>query len=179
MIYALIYILATLSANYTATWFIYFPVFGQVSIATFIFGITFTMRDRVHHKLGRRKVYIMIAVAALANLVITILGAVMWRIILASFISIILAETADTEIYQKNISETWAMRVLKSNSVSIPLDSVLFNSIAFLGVFPFTEVLSIIFGEIVFKGIVSGIMALRPIDFLKKEKYEKIRHQIH
>lgn len=165
MIYAIIYIAATLAANYTATWFLYFPVFGQVSIATFIFGITFTMRDRVHHQLGRKNVYIMIGIAAAANLLITIAGAVQWRIIAASFISIILAETADTEIYQRNLSERWAIRVLRSNAVSIPLDSILFNTIAFAGIYSHWIVASIIFGEIVFKGIVSAVTAFRPIKF--------------
>ncbi|MBI2427614.1 MAG: VUT family protein [Ignavibacteriales bacterium] len=167
MINAIIYIAATLAANYTATWFIHFPVFGQVSVATFIFGITFTQRDRVHNKLGRKNVYVMIGVAALLNLAVTILGAVEWRIILASFIAIILAETADTEIYQYYINNTWGLRVLKSNAVSIPLDSLLFNTIAFAGVFTQWEIASIIFGEIVFKGIVSAVAALRPIEYFK------------
>ena len=167
MVNAIIYIAATLAANYTATWFIHFPVFGQVSVATFIFGITFTQRDRVHNALGRKNVYVMIGVAALLNLTVTILGAVEWRIILASFIAIILAETADTEIYQYYINNTWGLRVLKSNAVSIPLDSLLFNTVAFAGVFTNWEVVSIIFGEIVFKGIVSAVAALRPIEYFK------------
>jgi len=167
MLNAIIYIAATLAANYTATWFIHFPLFGQVSVATFIFGITFTQRDRVHHNLGRKKVYIMIAVAAFFNVAVTVAGAVPWRIILASFIAIILAETADTEIYQRYIQSSWTMRVLRSNSVSIPLDSLLFNTIAFAGVFSNWEIASIIFGEIVFKGIVSGVTAIRPIVYLR------------
>jgi queuosine precursor transporter len=169
MIYAVIYIAATLAANYTATWFFHFPVFGQVSVATFIFGITFTMRDRVHHKLGRKNVYIMIAVAAILNTFVTAIGMVAWRIIVASFVSIIMAETADTEIYQRHLSDSWTMRVVRSNAVSIPLDSLLFNCIAFLGVMPLMVVASIIFGEIVFKSIMSAIVALRPIDFFRTE----------
>lgn len=168
MIFALLYILATLAANYTATWFIHFPFFGQVSIATFIFGITFTARDRVHNILGRKNVYIMIGIAALLNLIVTLLGGVEWRIVLASLIAIVLAETADTEIYQHFINNTWGMRVLKSNAVSIPLDSLLFNLIAFAGVFSNLEIASIIFGEIVFKGIVSAITAIRVIEYFRK-----------
>ncbi len=167
MIFAIIYIAATLAANYTATWFIYFPVFGQVSIATFIFGITFTARDRVHQSLGRNNVYKMIAIAAVLNLVVTIAGGVQWRIVTASLIAIVLAETADTEIFHHFIDNTWGMRVFKSNSVSIPLDSLLFNLIAFAGVFTYREVASIIFGEIVFKGIVSAILAIRPLVFFR------------
>ena len=176
MIFAIIYILATLAANYTATWFIHFPFFGQVSIATFIFGITFTARDRVHSNLGRKNVYIMIAVAAALNLIVTVIGGVEWRIVTASLIAIILAETADTEIYQHFINNTWGMRVLKSNSVSIPLDSLLFNLIAFAGLFSSMEIASIIFGEIVFKGVVSAVTALRPFEYLRVSSSLKKQH---
>lgn len=167
MIFAILYILATLAANYTATWFLHFPVFGQVSVATFIFGITFTARDRVHNTLGRSNVYIMIAVAAFLNLIVTLAGGVEWRIVAASLIAIVLAESADTEIYQHFINNTWGMRVLKSNSVSIPLDSLLFNLIAFAGIFSSMELASIIFGEIVFKGAVSAVTALRPYEYFR------------
>jgi uncharacterized PurR-regulated membrane protein YhhQ (DUF165 family) len=170
MIFAIVYILATLAANYTATWFIHFPIFGQVSLATFIFGITFTARDRVHSTLGRRNVYIMIAVTAVLNLIVTMMGGVEGRIVAASLIAIVLAESADTEIYQHFINNSWGMRVLKSNSVSIPLDSLLFNLIAFAGVFSWTEVASIIFGEIVFKAAVSGVTALRPLEYIRSRR---------
>ena len=169
MYFAIVYILATLAANYTATWFIHFPVFGQVSVATFIFGITFTARDRVHSTLGRTNVYIMIAIAAVLNVIVTVVGGVEWRIVAASLIAIVLAETADTEIYQHFIDYTWGMRVLKSNSVSIPLDSLLFNLIAFAGLFSNLELASIIFGEIVFKGIVSAVTALRPLEYFRSK----------
>ncbi len=173
MLFALLYISATLAANFTATWFIPFPLFGQVSVATFIFGITFTARDRVHSKLGRKNVYIMIGIAAGLNLIVTVFGGVEWRIVVASLIAIILAETADTEIYQHFISNTWGMRVLKSNSVSIPLDSLLFNIIAFAGVYSNMVVASIIFGEIVFKGIVSAVTALRPLEYFRSGSASK------
>ena len=55
----IIYIVAVLVANYTATWFIPLPIFGMVSVGTLVFGITFTQRDRVH-RYGRKVVYLMI-----------------------------------------------------------------------------------------------------------------------
>ncbi|MFA6467697.1 MAG: VUT family protein [Bacteroidota bacterium] len=176
MPFVVLYIAATLAANATATWFIHFPFFGQVSIATFIFGVTFTARDRVHSTLGRKKVYLMIAAAAVLNLIVTILGGVEWRIVAASLIAIVLAETADTEIYQHFISNTWGMRVLKSNAVSIPLDSLLFNLIAFAGLFTPMEVASIIFGEIVFKGAVSAITAIRPLEYFRSKSFADREH---
>ena len=160
MINALIYIVAVLAANYTATWFLPFPMFGQVSVGTLIFGITFTQRDRVHHN-GRKWVYVMIAVAALLSTIASLLGHVPARIIIASFTAIMISEIADTEVYQYFIHDKWMFRVLKSNLVSVPLDSTLFNVIAFTGVMSATTIISLIFGEIVLKGITSIVVALK------------------
>lgn len=154
-----IYILAVLLANYTATWFIPLPVFGMVSVGTLVFGITFTQRDRVH-RFGRRRVYQMILVAAVGMVLESTLLGVPWRIIAASFIAIILSETADTEIYHKLLRLSWMKRVIGSNLVSIPLDSFIFNIIAFLGVFEPRMLVAIIFGEIITKFATGSITAL-------------------
>lgn len=159
MTWSIIYITAVLTANYTAIWFIPFPVFGLVAVGTLIFGATFTARDYVHH-VGRRYVYVMIAVAALASAMLSVAGSVDWRIILASVTAIILAETADTEVYQRLIQQTWLIRVAGSNMVSIPLDSLLFNAVAFAGVFAWPVLVAIIFGEIVTKFVSGGVVAL-------------------
>ena len=129
-----IYIAAVLVANYTATWFIPLPVFGLVSVGTLVFGVTFTQRDRVH-RYGRKAVYTMIFMAAVGMVLESLFLGVAWRIIAASFIAIVLSETADTEVYQKLLHRSWLRRVVGSNLVSIPLDSLLFNVIAFAGVF--------------------------------------------
>lgn len=155
----MIYIVAVLVANYTATWFIPLPVFGMVSLGTLVFGITFTQRDRVHG-FGRRAVYAMIFIAALGMTLESAFLDVPWRIIAASFIAIVLSETADTEIYQKLLHRSWIQRVTGSNLVSIPLDSLLFNVIAFAGVFEPGMLVAIIFGEIVTKFTTGAIAAL-------------------
>jgi queuosine precursor transporter len=159
IINTLIYISAVLGANYTATWFFHFPGFGQVSLATFIFGITFTQRDRLHHY-GRRYVYGAIAIAACANVLMSVFLGVPFRIILASFIAIVLAESADTEIYQKLLHKSWMTRVLGSNAISVPLDTLLFTLVAFLGVFTPLEIASILVGETVIKYAIGGLTAL-------------------
>lgn len=155
----MIYIAAVLAANYTATWFIPLPVFGMVSVGTLVFGITFTQRDRVHG-FGRKAVYAMIFIAALGMMLESAFLGVEWRIIVASFIAIVLSETADTEVYQKLLHRSWIQRVTGSNLVSIPLDSLLFNVIAFAGVFEPTMLVAIIFGEIVAKFATGGLAAL-------------------
>ncbi len=154
-----IYVVAVLVANYTATWFIPLPIFGMVSVGTMVFGITFTQRDRVH-RYGRGPVYLMILAAALGMVLESLFLGVEWRIILASFIAIVLSEAADTEVYQKLLHRSWIQRVAGSNLVSIPLDSVLFNLIAFLGVFKPSMLVAIIFGEIVVKFTTGAIAAL-------------------
>jgi len=155
----IIYIIAVLAANYTATWFIPLPIFGMVSVGTLIFGITFTQRDRVH-RYGRKAVYAMILLAAVGMVLESLLLEVPWRIILASFIAIVLSEAADTEIYHQLLHRSWLQRVTGSNLVSIPLDSLLFNLIAFMGVFEPAMLVAIIFGEIVTKFTTGALAAL-------------------
>ena len=159
-----IYIAAVMLANYTATWFIKFPVFGMVSFGTLVFGVTFTQRDRVH-KYGRKAVYAMILMASVGMVLESLFMGVEWRIILASFLAIVISETVDTEVYQQLLHRSWIQRVAGSNLVSVPLDSILFNMVAFAGVFEPAMLVSIIFGEVVVKFLTGGVAAL-----LKKEK---------
>lgn len=154
-----IYVVAVLLANYTAMWFIPLPVFGMLSVGTLVFGVTFTQRDRVH-RFGRKPVYLMIFFAAAGMVLESLFLGVEWRIITASFIAIVLSETADTEIYQRLLRRSWIQRVIGSNIVSIPLDSLLFNVIAFAGVFQPAMLAAIIFGEIVAKFVTGALAAL-------------------
>lgn len=159
MIWPIIYVAAVLVANYTAIWFIPFPLFGLVAVGTLVFGVTFTARDYAH-KLGRPKVYVMLVVAIVASTVLSLTAPVDWRIVLASAVAIGLSETTDTEIYQRLIHRSWLHRVSVSNAVSVPLDTILFNTLAFAGVFAFPMLVSIIFGEMVVKYTVGGMVAL-------------------
>ena len=153
-----IYIIAVLVANYTATWFIPLPLFGMLSVGTLVFGVTFTQRDRVH-RFGRKAVYLMIFIAAAGMVLESLFLGVEWRIIMASFIAIVLSETADTEVYQRLLRRSWIQRVIGSNIVSIPLDSLLFNLLAFAGVFQPAMLAAIIFGEIVTKFATGALAA--------------------
>lgn len=159
MTWAILYTAAVLIANYTAVWFIPLPAFGLVAVGTLVFGATFTARDHVH-RLGRPRVYVMITVSALASAALSVTGGVGWRIVLASVVAIVLSETADTEVYQRLLARRWLLRVTGSNVVSIPLDSLLFNAVAFAGVFAVPVLAAIVFGEIVTKFVVGGLLAL-------------------
>ena len=159
MISAYIYIIAVLVANYTATWFIPLPIFGKVAVGTLVFGVTFDQRDRLHHYKGRKAVYVTIAITAFLAVLESYFLGVSGRVILASLLAIFIAEAVDTEIYQNAIQRPWLERVIRSNAVSIPLDTIIFNCIAFIRVFSKIELISIIFGEIVIKSLVAGVVA--------------------
>lgn len=185
---AWIYLAAVLLANLTATLFIPFPVFGQVAVGTLVFGVTFTQRDRMHAAGGRRLVYRFIALAAGLNLVQMIalaagMGELLahwsraagsdWlagnfetlstsglRVFAASTLAIVLAEAADTEVYHHLRRRSWWVRVGGSNLVSVPLDSLIFNLVAFVGIFPPLLLAQIIFGEVVVKYLTGAVAAL-------------------
>ncbi|MEX0326154.1 MAG: VUT family protein [Puniceicoccaceae bacterium] len=193
MIAAILYILAVLLANLTATLFLPFEIAPGtgilVSVGTLVFGITFTQRDRMHAR-GRPFVYKVIILSAFLNLLMLtslryiwgepVLGwfqsrqmdwlggatAMLmengWRVFLASFLAIVIAEGADTEVFHHYRNHSWIARVVRSNAVSIPVDSVLFNLIAFAGssFFPALVLFKVILGEIVSKFVVGILYAL-------------------
>lgn len=133
-------------------------VFGlAVDMGTFVYPATFTLRDMVHKTLGKRNAQTIILTAAVINLVMaaylawvatvpsdpswglgeafsSILGPV-WRIVLASIAAEIISELIDTEVYHWFVTRVttryqWA-RVLVSNAVSVPIDSIVFSVLAF------------------------------------------------
>ena len=86
-----------------------------------------------------------------------------WRIVLASVLAQLLAEMADTEVYQRFVNRFGRRvqfgRVLASNAISVPLDSVLFCVVAFGGVFPASTVWQFIVANVVIKVIASFLTA--------------------
>jgi uncharacterized integral membrane protein (TIGR00697 family) len=163
---------------------------GPFSIdgGTFVYPLTFTLRDLVQKLLGKRAARTLIVAAAAINLVMAatfafvtwlppdpgwglqaefaaILGPV-WRIVLASIAAEVVSELLDTEIYTlwvTRIAERypWArrqwMRVLSSNAVSLPVDSLIFSWGAFGGLLPTSTVWSIFVSNVLIKLVVSLI----------------------
>ena len=133
-----------------------------VDMGTFIYPVTFTLRDVVHKVLGRRGARVLILAAGFINLVMAayltwaaavpsdpdwglgdayaaVLGPV-WRIVVASILAEVVSELLDTEIYHWFVSKVtrryqW-LRVLTSNSVSVPVDNIIFSVGAFGWVLP-------------------------------------------
>jgi queuosine precursor transporter len=134
------------------------PQNGLIVVGTVIFGITFTQRDRVH-RAGRAWVYLMLIVTTiLASLQSWFLD-VSWRIIVASTLAILLSEMADTEVFHKLRARKWFVRVIASNSVSIPIDTVIFNLVAFGGVLGAGLLIAIMIGDLIVKTVVATIAA--------------------
>jgi uncharacterized integral membrane protein (TIGR00697 family) len=132
--------------------------FGRaVDMGTFIYPITFTLRDVVHKALGKRAARTMVVSAAVVNLFMALylqfaahapsdasytLGpefsavlSPLWRLTVASIVAMVVSELVDTEVYSWFVERIttrfqWA-RVLVSNAVSVPLDNLIFAVGAF------------------------------------------------
>ncbi len=166
----------------------------SMDAGTFIYPLTFTIRDLVHKRLGKQVARQVIILAAGINLFMAfffqftawlpqdpswglgrefaaVLGPV-WRIVIASIAAEVISELLDTEIYhlwQNRITEKYQwMRVLSSNAVSIPVDSLIFCWGAFGFSFPHDVVWSIFFANVIVKGAVTVVSL--PAIYLVKEK---------
>ena len=166
----------------------------SVDAGTFIYPLTFTIRDLVHKLLGKAAARTVIILAAVINLLMvvffqfaawlpqdpswglgkefaTILGPV-WRIVIASIVAEVISELIDTEAYHLWVSRItrkyqWA-RVLFSNAISIPIDSLIFCWGAFGFALPGSVVWSIFFANVIIKGLVTVVSL--PAIYLVKEK---------
>lgn len=151
-----------------------------VDMGTFVYPITFTLRDIVHKTLGKQLTRVLIITAAVINLFMALylmwsasvpsdpgwgLGeqfsailAPVWRIVVASIVAEVISELLDTEVYHWWVTRItrrfqW-LRVLLSNSISVPVDNLIFAVGAFGGVLPWDLVWQIfIFNLLVKYGV--------------------------
>lgn len=140
-----------------------------VDMGTFVYPLTFTLRDVVHKTLGKKNARLLIVLAGIINLAMAgyllfsaavpsdpgwglgeefrrVLAPV-WRIVAASIAAEVLSELADTEVYHWFVTRIttrhqWA-RVLVSNSASIPIDNLIFAIGAFGWALPWPVVFEI------------------------------------
>jgi queuosine precursor transporter len=126
------FVVCTVLANFTLDSFIPVGGFFLLNVGTLFFGITFTQRDRVH-RFGRGVVYRMIGVAAVANVVAALSVGTPLRYVAVSFLAILVAEAANTEVYHSLLHRRWFARVASSNAVAAPLDTIMFTTLAFAG----------------------------------------------
>lgn len=155
----------------------------SIDAGTFIYPLTFTLRDMVHKVAGIKIARMLILAAAAINLVMALFFKIVailppdlvvgsqsefalvlapvWRIVGASIIAEVISELIDTEGYRFWVERVtrkhqWA-RVLVSNALSIPIDSFIFSFLAFWGSMPTAVVLSIFFSNMIIKGITTLI----------------------
>jgi uncharacterized integral membrane protein (TIGR00697 family) len=168
-----------------------------VDMGTFIYPITFTLRDLVHKVLGKRNTRVLIVTAGIINLAMSlylrwaasvpgdpswgladefsaVLGPV-WRIVIASIAAELISELLDTEIYHwfvTRITEKyqWA-RVLVSNSVSVPVDNLIFA----LGAFAFTLPWTVVWEIFVFNLVVKYAITLLSLPLIYLAPSERDR----
>ena len=160
----LFYLISIVTANVITAAFA--PLqFGMfiVPMGTLLVGATFIFRDLVQNKYGRAKTYLFIFIAlAFSALASFMLGDTL-LIVLASAISFVVAETADTEIYTR-LKLPMAWRVFYSGIVGGFLDSVIFVVIGLspLGAnfLPWEAVPAAIAGQIIVKTVIQMIGAL-------------------
>lgn len=160
---------------------------------TFVYAATFTIRDALHRRYGIQAARVSIWMAAIINVVMalyftltiglpapafwnlqdaykSILGIVP-GIVIASILAEIVSELVDTEVYQfawdTFAKKSQAARIFASNLVSIPIDSTLFATLAFVvwpmlfgGSVPLTmpALWAMIVGQTVFKWVVSFVV---------------------
>ncbi|TQR16505.1 VUT family protein [Psychrobacillus soli] len=134
-----------------------------VPMGTLLIGATFIFRDLVQNKYGRAKTYLFIIIAlGLSALVSFMLGDTL-LIVVASALSFVVAETADTEIYTR-LKLPMAWRVFYSGLVGGFLDSVIFVVIGLspLGAnfLPWEAVPFAILGQIIVKTVIQMFGAL-------------------
>lgn len=137
-----------------------------VDMGTFIYPITFTLRDLVHKLLGKRVAQTLILAAGGINLFMAAylmwaagvpgseawglnqefaaILAPVWRIVIASIVAEVVSELIDTEVYHWFVTRIthryqW-LRVLISNGASVPVDNLIFAVGAFALTLPWAEV---------------------------------------
>lgn len=157
----------------------------SIDAGTLTYPLTFTLRDLVHKVGGRQVARVVILATGALNVFAALalwataalpgdpavvaaaqdsFGAVLnpvLRITAASVIAQVVAELIDTEVYHRFVQRfghrrQWG-RVLASNAVSVPVDSVVFVAIAFGGVVPAAVAVSIVWSNIVVKGLTSVV----------------------
>ncbi|MEZ5321855.1 MAG: queuosine precursor transporter [Microthrixaceae bacterium] len=157
----------------------------SIDAGTILYPITFTVRDLLHRSAGKRAAQTVVVATAAANGLMVLafwaaaalpadpaVGAqrgfgdvllVTWRIVAASVAAQLLSELTDTEVYQRIAdrmgTRRMILRVLGSNAVSIPIDSIVFTVVAFAGSVPFGSMVSIVVANIALKGLCSVVLA--------------------
>lgn len=169
-IYLVAYVASIVIANWLLDRFIELPFFGLLSYGTIFFAFVFTLRDHLH-RYGLPFVFLAIFSAIMINLICAIYLDIPLRFLLASFLSILLSELADTAVFERLKDRAWHIKVLSSNAFSVPIDSLVFTLIAFLGVFEWSVIVEIIVADIAAKYLLAMLVMSRFILPFRRLKF--------
>lgn len=196
VVVCVLYIAAQMMADISSLRIVLVAGFS-IDAGTLIYPFTFTLRDLVHKVAGIAISRTLIVMAALINLgmafyfqfvsnlppdlsigeqseFITVFSPV-WRIVIASIVAEVVSEFIDGEVYQKWVNHfshkyQWG-RVLASNAVSIPIDSLLFVLIAFMGDVNSDVIFSIFIANMLVKGFIT-LVSIPSIYFIRGTENE-------
>jgi len=171
----LFYLLSIVIANVLTARFapLEFGVF-IVPMGTLFVGATFIFRDLVQNKYGRAKTYLFILIALVLSALVSFMLGDTLMIVMASALSFVIAETADTEIYTR-LKLPMAWRILYSGIVGGFLDSVIFVIVGLsplgAGILPWEAVPTAILGQIIVKTVIQmfGAFILNQAVIMKRK----------
>lgn len=174
-----VYIACEVIANVTAG---KITVAGPFTVpaAIYIFALTFTLIDLINEGLGKIAARRVVFAAFGANILLAVYAQItvalpspVWfegaanfdavfgqvpRIVVASLTTFLISGLLDVELFarlRQRLSPGW--RVVASNAVSTLIDSLIFITIAFAGVFPASDLIMLITGQYVIKLVVTGV----------------------
>ena len=118
---------SVVAANAAVLWWGFVPVgFGLLAPAGVYFaGLTLTLRDAVHDRLGRQAALFAVTAGAALSAVLSP------RLALASGLAFLASELLDLLVYVPLRRRSAALAVAASNTVGLVVDSVLFLALAF------------------------------------------------
>ncbi|MBU0757378.1 MAG: queuosine precursor transporter [Nanoarchaeota archaeon] len=183
IILAGVYIFLQMTADIAATKVI--VIGKIVMDAGIIYALTFTWRDLIHKQLGKKAAQTIIILAGVINILMALYfvfvvklppepewaaagGQQAWsfifgivpRIVVASIIAELISELIDTEVYQWWVNgpgkkrPQW-LRVIVSNSFSIPIDSIIFPIVAFYGILSMDVLFIMFLSNILVKAVMT------------------------
>lgn len=151
---SIIYIAAICAANFSV------HLFGPVATpfnAFLLIGLDFVIRDKLHERIGVRKIMLLIIIAGAISYAI---NPATDMIAIASVSAFALAALTDATVYQSLIRKPWLVKSNGSNVASSAVDSVVFPLIAFGAFIPWVfagQFVAKVFGGVVWSWLLRGV----------------------
>jgi queuosine precursor transporter len=159
-IYSFLYILTVVASNILASTILFdFGGVAVLTVGTLTFGLVFFLRDLIH-RYGKKYVYSIIFVSLLVSIFVNLITNTPMQIVIASALGLIIGEIADTEIFERLRSKSWLTKALTSNILSVPLDSIMFNVIAFIGSELQGQIIQLTIADVLYKLIIAGLLSI-------------------